>query len=318
MPSKRSLRQRLQIWLGWNPRPRENGPSEPFPKDSTGSPRVIPTSVAEDGRERAEVLPPPANSALALAPPKRWVDESFSPYGYVDDNGGLQQLDSQNWRRAFGKKSGRFVPKSATVKNRSVGLQASSTGNGFVWKIMIAGLVLAAGFYLHQTHVGTIQRKVWTGYEWTMTTDDTGKVTPYLRSIASKLHWTLPTFGAQAVMALHDPMSGTMLHDFSAQHPQVDIQGQSYQTVQSAGSGNVLAVSRVGHVYLVEIQSSPFGRCVYVGLGSVSIQKDQYVYAGQVIGRLPKEMQPPVLQFSLLHDGKFENPNDYIRFPENS
>lgn len=144
-------------------------------------------------------------------------------------------------------------------------------------------------------------------------TDYTEAVQPVLAKAFTDLHLSVPAFGGSAAK-LHVPIVGNIVDDYGANHPEIWIAAAAQSPVMAAGSGTVLNVVKSGNTELVKIDNGSFGTSIYAGLGSVSVKAHEYVTAGEVIGKLPATPSHPSLRFSLVKNGAYENPHDFIHF----
>lgn len=257
------------------------------------------------------------------AAPSRWVRDEASPYGFVDDDGTMRQVENPTWRRAFSSrrsKPGQFVPANIR-KTLQVRRPGDSTprrrGSALLWQTFLAAVLVCCGLYAHQSqqpiaaNVEDVMAKVFQ-------TDYTGQVTPALERILERYHIVLPNFGATAGVRMHSPLNGPITADYSATHPEIWLQAPANAPVMAAGTGTVIKVSTLNGQGLVEIDNGAFGDTIYAGLVGITVHSQEYVYTGQIIGRLPENPDEPVLRFAMVKDGKFENPHDFIYFPENT
>lgn len=254
--------------------------------------------------------------------PSRWVTgeiSPFSPYGSMDDDGTLRQVESHTWRNPLTKRginSGRFVPTAKKTSSLSQSKPMSmDAGSSFMWKMVAAVFLVALGVFATRSQ-NPIAGRIRTEYNRMFSVDFSHSVTPIFSDFIKKLHIPMISFGASAAVYLHAPVVGKIISDYSNTHPEMVLQSSSNAPVLSAGSGTVNRVQKIGDTYLVEINNGTYGDTFYNGLSSVSISNHEYVYAGEVIGRLPKSSASVDLSFAMMKNGKYINPHEYIRFSE--
>jgi len=143
-------------------------------------------------------------------------------------------------------------------------------------------------------------------------TEYTSQVQPTVDKAFASMHLVIPSFGASTKM--HDPLVGTIVGDYGPNHPEIWISAAARKTVMAAGSGTVLTVVSTGGSDVVKIDNGSLGTTIYAGLGSVSVKPNEYVNAGESIGRLPTTPAHPSLRFSLVKNGQYENPHYVISF----
>lgn len=255
--------------------------------------------------------------------PPRWLTDQSSPYGFSDDDGTLKQVDGANWRKMFGAtQSKRFVPNRDNKRwqtSSGAGSKPSAPHAEGTWLLQtVAAVVLvAAGIYAHNTK-GELSTKIEGWYASAFSVDYSNVALPAVQQFLDNHHIALPVFQSDAgSIKLHDPLSGKVIEDYSATHPEMYIQGRSDETVLAAGSGTVIQVAKVTGGNMVVIDLGKMGTTTYVGLGDVLVNKGQAVSSGEAIGHLPKE-SAPVLQFALQKDGHSVNPHDFIVFSDDS
>lgn len=246
----------------------------------------------------------------------RWNEAPTPPslYGFVDEDGTLRQIDTAAWEKTFTKprvtNSKRFVPVRATPTSAT---PATSTSR-WMWQFIIAVVVVASGIYAHHG-TSPAATKLFNVYQYTFGTDYTEKTWPVISNYLVEHHIAIPTFGSTASIALHQPLAGKIVADYSrTNHPEIWIQGSASEAVLAAGSGIVKSVHVSGTTSLVELDVGRIGTMMYAGLGQVSVKVGESVYGGEIIGRLPSASSAPTLRFSMSKDGQFENPHDFIHF----
>ncbi|GEO25823.1 hypothetical protein AAC03nite_16080 [Alicyclobacillus acidoterrestris] len=256
--------------------------------------------------------------------PTRWVSEGqsdLSPYGFAEDDAGLRQVESGAWRRAFsgGGQSRtphkQFVPmSSARTRPPSVNSNKPSyLSRTIVWQTFCA-LVLVGVVYYVDHHPDAVPPEVVSQAQTVLQTDYTADVAPSIDKAFADMHISAPQFGATTAVKLHNPVSGTIVEDYSSTHPEVSIAGTAKAPVLAAGSGTVLNVVNVGDTKLVRIDNGALGTTIYDGLGSVNVKAHEYVTAAEVIGKLPASPSHPALKFSIVKDGNYENPHAVVNF----
>lgn len=324
------MSQEKQHWTKWlsnlNPRSGTNAK-----KKSVESPAPLPVEVnpwLELSAARGPIISNATmaqvrhgevdggSSATTIAP--LWASDTRSPYGFTDDDGTLRQVENSSWRNAFGAKSSRFVPATGSTSRWQVGPRnstlpperfASST-----WTLRIAAaVVLVAGGYLATHSNSPLADKIKPVYESAFSTDYSGVLEQQAESVFHISHLSLPALlNHSSALVLHQPLSGSIVGDYSASQPVMVIQGTKNEPVVAVGSGKVVVVQKLAAGYSVEIDHGKLGQSWYSGLARVAVKKDEAVTSGQVIGRLPKDH--PQLGFALKQDGKYVNPHDSIRF----
>lgn len=253
----------------------------------------------------------------------RWLTAQSSPYGFADDDGTLKQVDGANWRKMFGAtESKRFVPNRDNKRwqtNSGPGAKSSVSHSEGTWLLQtVAAMVLvAAGIYAHNTK-GELSTKIEGWYASAFSADYSNVALPAVQQFLANHHIALPVFqGNAGAIKLHVPLSGKVIEDYSATHPEMYIQGKSDETVLAAGSGTVIQVAKVNGGSMVVIDHGKIGTTTYAGLGDVSVNKGQAVSSGEAIGHLAKA-NAPVLHFALQKDGHSVNPHDFIVFSDDT
>lgn len=257
--------------------------------------------------------------------PSRWSDGTqtdLSPYGFSEEDGGMRQVESGAWKRAFSAPSQtarrkRFVPVTRTMQapykqptqNPQPGYKQS-----LLTQTVFAGLiVLLTAVMVHHPSKFPLSwsKKVEAAFHH----DDTAQVTPTIDKLFSDMHLSVPVFVSSTTVKLHVPVKGSVVADYSAIHPEVWIAGTANAPVMSAGSGTVTLVVKSGSTQLIKIDNGSLGTSIYSGLQSANVRQDEYVTSGEVIGRLPDTPSHPELRFSLIQKGKYVNPHKFISFP---
>lgn len=247
----------------------------------------------------------------------RSPESDLSPFGFAEDDATLRQVESgvfnQKSRLRVGGTRRQFQPvtsrTSPAQKITRTGNRASAT---FVWQLFCALVLVGAGYMVE--HDPSIPATITTQTQDVFNTDYTSQVQPSVDAAFADMHLAIPTFGAVG-NELHPPITGSIIADYGVNHPEIWLSGNPNETVMSAGSGTVLDVLKAGSTYLVKIDNGSFGTSIYTGLQRVSVQANEYVNAGESIGRLPTTPSHPVLRFSLVKNGSYENPHDFIHFP---
>ncbi|MCF8563558.1 M23 family metallopeptidase [Alicyclobacillus tolerans] len=255
-----------------------------------------------------------------------WLGEP-SPYGFSDEDGTLKQVESANWRRTGSRLNRRrFVPAAQSRANLKTNSRwqtppasrapAASAGSTWLLRTVLATGVVALGLYASHSHTP------WAGrvkgvYTEAFSQDYSSRALPAIENFLSQHHITVPvlsTANVQGAVRLHVPLAGTVTQDYTANHPEMVIQGTANEPVLSAGSGTVMKVQPLtSGTFLITIDHGSLGTSLYSGVTKVSVQPNEYVNAGQVIAHLPSGSSP-TFQFSFEKNGKFVNPHDYIHF----
>ncbi|MFD1674996.1 peptidoglycan DD-metalloendopeptidase family protein [Alicyclobacillus fodiniaquatilis] len=260
----------------------------------------------------------------SMPAPSRWVSEGngdLSPYGFVDEDGGMRQVESGTWRNAFGAKrpqptGKRFVARTTSTSPPSGtggGVKQKSYASTLLWQAFCAAMLVGIGYFVEHSPQPLAQT-IASESQGVFQTDYTAKVQPEITKAFQDLHVTVPSFGGSAVQ-LHTPIAGDITEDYSSNHPEISISASANQAVKAAGSGTVTAVTKSGNAEILKIDNGDFGTSVYTGLGSINVKLHEYVSSGEVVGKLPAKPSHPILQFSMLKNGKYENPHQFIDFP---
>ncbi|WAH38970.1 M23 family metallopeptidase [Alicyclobacillus dauci] len=273
-----------------------------------------------DDTEHTGMVQDESREGDSVPAPSRWVTEpqaDLSPYGFSEDDGGLRQVESGAWRKAFSaptKPSQGFVPRTSSgpIRNHPVPKKSSRASSTLMWQTFCAAVLVGIGYFVQHADE-PIAKSVDTQTQSVFDTDYTDKVQPMVAKAFSDLHLSVPTFGGSAVK-LHSPLQGTIVDDYGKNHPEVWIAAAAGSSVQAAGSGTVLTVVKSGNTELVKIDNGSYGTSIYAGLGSVTVKENEYVTSGEVIGKLPTTPSHPALRFSLVKNGQYENPHDFIQF----
>lgn len=253
----------------------------------------------------------------------RWLSDSSSPYGFSDEDGTLKQVDSQNWRSAFGKSSQRgFVSGTRASSRWQKGrgrTQKSPMLSSSTWLLqtLAAVVLVAAGVYVTKNPAPVAQR-VHSIYESAFSKDYSPDVVPAVETFLQDHHVNLPVeLNPSSAINFHIPVSGQIAHDYSTSHPEMTIVGTPNEAVMAAGSGTVTRITSTDAGDIVMINHGKVGESLYTGVYNVSVKTGQYVSSGQVIGHLASSGSPE-LQFGFERNGTFVNPHDYIHFPTSS
>lgn len=247
----------------------------------------------------------------------RWLSEGGSPYGFSDEDGTLKQLDSSNWRRLMSaNRNQRFVPvNSRWQEPPSSNTESSIEKTGSTWllqSVFAIGLV-ALGLYASNTHTA-LAAKVDSAYKTVFAQDYSSAVIPTISNFLSAHHISVPAWVQAGAIHLHVPMSGSIITDYSSQHPEMVIQGTPKEAVLATGSGVVAKAEQLLTGSLVVVDHGKLGVSIYDGLGTLAVHQGEYVSSGQVLGHLPSKGHPD-LRFSIEQNGHYVNPHDYIVFP---
>lgn len=247
----------------------------------------------------------------------RWLSDS-SPYGFSDEDGTLKQVDSPNWRKAFGDSNRqRFVPNSGSARWQGLGQKPQrrkpSTGSTWLLQTVAAVALVLGGLYVSHAP-GQLAQRVDSVYKSAFAKDYSAGAIPAVETFLQDHHVNLPVeWNPSSAIRLHVPLQGQIVHDYSASHPEITLQGTANEAVLAAGSGNVTRITKTDSGSIVIIDHGKVGQSVYTGVYQVSVKQGQYVSSGQVIGHLSSSASP-ALQFGFEHDGRFVNPHDYIHF----
>lgn len=249
----------------------------------------------------------------------RWLGEGGSPYGFSDEDGTLKQLDSSNWRRILNSnRKQRFVPVESRWQGTSSRNLAPTEKTGSTWmfqSILAVGLV-ALGVYASHTQTA-LAAKVDSVYKSVFSQDYSTTVVPAIDNFLSAHHISVPAWAESGAIRLHVPMKGSIVTDYSTQHPEMVIQGTSKEAVLATGSGVVSKAESLSGGSIVVVDHGKLGVSIYDGLGSMAVHQGEYVSSGQVLGHLPASGHPD-LRFSMEQNGHYVNPHDYIVFPSSS
>ncbi|WP_067617556.1 M23 family metallopeptidase [Alicyclobacillus acidiphilus] len=268
--------------------------------------------------------------------PARWVGESgtdpsrdgssvvsnLSPYGFAEDDASMRQVEGEVWRRPIDVETSRsasarrrFVATTNGGRSKEPHSNPSSKSTHFVVQLFFAAVLVGVGYFV--SHDPRVPQTVASDAQSVFATDYTEDVQPTIDHWFAKLHIAQPVFNV-ATTSLHEPIHGTIVDDYGVNHPEIWLSGNANQTVQAAGSGTVITVVKSGNSDLVKLDNGAVGTTIYDGLGSVNVKVNEYVNAGESIGRLPSSPSHPILRFSVVKDGKYENPHDLIRFSGSS
>lgn len=270
-------------------------------------------------RQANDVLQDSEEETSSRPAPPRWGEDAqshLSPYGFSEDDAGLRQVESGAWRRAFPAKSAasrrQFVPNKGRPmdNNRPASSRANRFSSTLTWQVFCAAALVGAGYFVE--HNAKVMTAIGGETQMVFDTDYTSQVQPAVDRAFADMHLAIPTFGATS--RLHAPMAGTIVNDYGPNHPEIWIAGNPNETVMAAGSGTVLTVVKSGSTDVVKIDNGAFGTTIYAGLSQVSVQANEYVNAGESIGRLPTTPSHPSLRFSLVKNGQYENPHGVIEF----
>lgn len=306
---------------------------------SDGAGHLAPQSHPDDDRDNPWLTIPPAANAvmsdrhaqatttLPQDEAPRWLSDVASPYGFSDDDGTLKQLDSTTWRRAFGtRRSKRTVDQMGsrgagqTDPRGVLPTEVSAPGSLWLMQTACAVAIVAGGFYAAHGQ-SRVAQQLHDAYQRTFSTDFESTAAPAVRQFLQSHQLTIPTLSTlwpSTAIRFHVPLSGTITADYSARHPTMTIAGQPDEAVLAAGSGTVNAVAGSGVSYRVTLDHGAMGTSTYSGLGVVSVQRGEYVQAGEIIGRLPQRILHPVLTFAMEQSNRHVNPHDFIEFPPTS
>jgi murein DD-endopeptidase MepM/ murein hydrolase activator NlpD len=291
------------------------------------SPAVADKPTTHDIRPMSRSLDDTELSAYKNVPfhgtkdaPVRWLGASESTLGMVDDDGTLSQVESPAWRFwSNGRRKQRFVP-AKTAKARSpltsTGRQGDepSTGGTLVLQCVFALVLVATGYYAKHYSTPTAQQ-IETIYETAFSQDFAKDTLPKVETFLTSHHVSLPSIWGTGALVLHQPISGTIVSDYSADHPTMVLAGKPDAPVLAAGSGTVVSVVRNKDGYSIAIDHGKSEVSWYSGVVSPSVHPKEYVYSGQMIGRLANTNHPE-LGFALKKDGTFTNPHDVIHFTQ--
>jgi murein DD-endopeptidase MepM/ murein hydrolase activator NlpD len=250
----------------------------------------------------------PSENTNSQHAPSRWIGEDYF-YPAAETSAELQKLDQTTDRaktRPAPKKEMSFAAQNQHYNSRD-------TKSVFFMQCIFAGIFVLAGLYMHQTDK-PFAKTVDQFTSKMLETDYTDRIIPVAAKVFDRFHLSLPTFGVHAAVFMHVPLDGKIDADFSADHPEIWIQGTPNAPVFAAGSGIVTKVQNKGQDSIVEIDHGALGKSIYTGLGVVTVHANEYVDSGQVIGRMPQAAKNQDLRFALTKGGKFENPHDYIHF----
>lgn len=248
----------------------------------------------------------------------RWLNEGGSPYGFSDEDGSLKQGDSDTWRRAFsGTRAG---TEAAPARTDSSGRPPRGTGatgpsTWFLQALAAAAVVVVGLYSVHnQSTAATDIRDI---YQTAFSQDQGSGLWQRSQRFLSSHHLGIPllstNFGA---IRLHVPLAGRIISDYSIGQPEMVIQGNAGERVLAAGSGTVTKITAMtGGGNFIEINHGSIGTSWYTGVVKPTVRVNEYVTAGQVIGALPAQPKHPQLRFALEKNSQFENPHDYIVFP---
>jgi murein DD-endopeptidase MepM/ murein hydrolase activator NlpD len=252
--------------------------------------------------------------------PVRWLNASESTLGMVDDDGTLSQVESPAWRFwSNGRRKQRFVP-AKTAKARSPltskGSQGDepSTGGTLVLQCVFALVLVATGYYAKHYSTPTA-KQIETIYETAFSQDFAKDTLPKVETFLTSHHVSLPSIWGTGALVLHQPISGTIVSDYSDDHPTMVLAGKPDAPVLAAGSGTVVSVVRNKDGYSIAIDHGKSEVSWYSGVVSPSVHPKEYVYSGQMIGRLANTNHPE-LGFALKKDGTFTNPHAVIHFTQ--
>lgn len=251
--------------------------------------------------------------------PSRWTEggqTNLSPYGFSEDDAGLRQVESGAWKRSFSTKSSstkqRFIPKTNPVSGNGQrpDRARSRFSLTFAWQIFCAAVLVGAGYFVE--HNSKAMSAIGGETQAVFNTDYTSQVQPTVDRAFADMHLSIPSFGAST--RLHEPLAGSIVDDYGPNHPEIWISGNADEPIMAAGSGTVLTVANSGGEDVVKIDNGSYGTTIYAGLGNVSVKVNEYVNAGEAIGRLPTTPSHPSLRFSIVKNGQYENPHDLIAF----
>jgi murein DD-endopeptidase MepM/ murein hydrolase activator NlpD len=314
------LRNRQPLWSWLNGRTMNRSENDQPPTPSSEFPPLednpwlsLHTSAAT--RQTHSDLPDPAPPVASRATYAQWLSEESSPYGFSDEDGTIKQVDSRNWRRVATPSRGRRFIATPSNANRQTGVKrktlATSAG-GSTWLLQgaFALALVGIGWYAEQAH-GHLAKQVSGIYQRAFADDYSPRLLAAIDRFASEHDISLSVWNPSVALKYHVPVSGTVVEEYSTNHPQITIQGHAGETVLAAGSGTVARVTHMSSGYLLVVDHGGGRSTLYDGLASVSVHEGEAVSAGETIGRLAKSGKP-VMHFGFEQDGQFVNPNDYI------
>lgn len=247
----------------------------------------------------------------------RWVNDGTSPYGFSDEDGTLKQVDSSNWRRMLGRnRTQRFVPVESRwqgVASRNQEWPVQRTGSTWLLQSLFAVGLVGLGLYASHSQTA-LASEVQSVYKSVFTKNYSTMAGPAIDQFLSTHHLPIPAWAQSGAIRLHVPMTGSIVTDYSPQHPEMVIQGTPHEAILSAGSGVVAKAQALSSGSMVVIDHGKLGVSIYDGLGSLAVHQGEYVNSGQVLGHLPGSGHPQ-LRFSIEQNGHYVNPHDYIVFP---
>jgi murein DD-endopeptidase MepM/ murein hydrolase activator NlpD len=200
------------------------------------------------------------------------------------------------------------MPSKGSTPTRSV-----SAGSTWLLQLGAAVVLTLVAVYAHDgsTPLAIDARGA---YQRVFATDYTKTAVPTVINFLKAHHIAVPTFLSQAgALQLHTPLTGSIVQDYSATHPQMVIAGAAGAPVLAAGSGTVTRVVSLQNGFMIVIDHGTIGSSYYFGLASASVRVGESVESGEVIGKLPSKPSPH-LMFEIEQGGKAVNPHDYIVF----
>jgi murein DD-endopeptidase MepM/ murein hydrolase activator NlpD len=176
-------------------------------------------------------------------------------------------------------------------------------------------MVLVATGYYAKHYSTPVAEKIDAIYETAFSQDFARDTLPKVETFLTSHHVSLPSIWGAGALVLHQPISGTIVSDYSADHPTMVLTGKPDAPVLAAGSGTVVSVERNQDGYTIAIDHGKSEVSWYSGVVSPSVHVKEYVYSGQVIGRLANTNHPQ-LGFALKKDSTYINPHDVIHFTQ--
>ncbi|MCL6575630.1 M23 family metallopeptidase [Kyrpidia sp.] len=215
-----------------------------------------------------------------------------------------------NWEDRFW--SGRREAWSRSSKRRSRWRDVRPTDGlglgGLAWQILGAA-VLVGGVYVAFHQQGALSDRVKAVAEKALTEQTNwSNVSGWMQEVAAD-GLAIPVAGSQGGSVWSAPLSGTVVKDYSSDHPWVVLDGVPGAAAAAAGKGVVEQVDRKDPFGLyVVVNHGNRGKTLYGSLGDVVVKTGDYVYPGQALGHLSAQ-RPAQLLFGYIVNGRYADPH---------